>query len=150
MADSNRNKCRVSKVKIAKGEMKFCWRTGADSWASCSMDALPSTVVPRTIGADHSFEPAAVSGLSELQPAERARALAALSLPNSPIDPNTAAAGSTRKHANGGGEAGKRNSATDGSYGTSEAARRGDGAEKCAPNDDGSKSKKAKSGAVSE
>ena len=50
LADSNRNKCRVSKVKIAKGEMKFCWRTGADSWASCSMDALPSTVVPRTIG----------------------------------------------------------------------------------------------------
>ena len=67
------------------------------------------------------------------------RALAALSLPNTPSDPNTAAAGSTRKHANGGGEAGKRKSATDGSYGMSEAARRGDGAEKCAPNDDGSK-----------
>ena len=69
------------------------------------------------------------------------RALAALSLPNTPSDPSTAAAGSTRKHANGGGEAGKRKSATDGSYGTSEAARRGDGAEKCAPNDDGSKGK---------
>ena len=67
------------------------------------------------------------------------RALAALSLPNTPSDPSTAAAGSTRKHANGGGEAGKRKSATDGSYGMSEAARRGDGAEKCAPNDDGSK-----------
>ena len=58
------------------------------------------------------------------------RALAALSLPalpNTPSDPSTAA--------------GKRKSATDGSYGVSEAARRGDGAEKCAPNDDGSKGK---------
>ncbi|MGB1591378.1 MAG: hypothetical protein ACPIOQ_01395, partial [Promethearchaeia archaeon] len=63
------------------------------------------------------------------------RALAALSLPNTPSDPNTAAAGSTRKHANGGGEAGKRKSATDGSYGVSEAGRRADGADKCAPND---------------
>jgi len=50
IADSNRGKCKVSKEKIAKGDLRFGWRVGKETWVNCLVDYVHLTVIPATLG----------------------------------------------------------------------------------------------------
>ena len=51
IADSNRGKCKFSKKKIEKGDLRFGWRIGEETWVNCLVDHVHDTVVPAVLGA---------------------------------------------------------------------------------------------------
>ena len=60
IADSNRGKCKFSKKKIEKGDLRFGWRIGEETWVNCLVDHVHDTVVPAALGASsHDSESAA-------------------------------------------------------------------------------------------
>ena len=62
IADSNRGKCKFSKKKIEKGDLRFGWRIGEETWVNCLVDHVHDTVVPAALGASsHDSESAILS-----------------------------------------------------------------------------------------
>lgn len=85
VADSNRGKCKVSKMSFVKGKsLRICWKsdvhktTGAHVWSNCLVEHVSETIIPDVLSAHKSFCLDNVPGMAELSTEDQKRVRSAL------------------------------------------------------------------------